>query len=176
MTRTLLLLGLLAAPAWAQEPSLRVTGYGEFAVSREVGVRDPATVEGADRVRLLDGVTLLDQTDRIEARLCRTFGVTYVAAGLPPGTVLPLVAESAHPALTHPDGRVSTGVRYHTAVQAGRPGYTGFTFDEPWELAEGIWTFRVSYGGQVLAEQSFTVTVPPDAVQGPAGGCGRPTS
>lgn len=173
---TALALLILASQAHAQ-PALRVTDYGEFTVSRELGIRDPGTVEGdTEPVRTVDGVRLVQRTSRIEARLCRRFGIRFVLEGMGPGGLLDVTVQTRHPAITRPGGQVSTGARYPSSVSAERPGWVGFTFDHAYELAPGTWSFAILSGAGVLAEQQFEVIVPPDADQPPPGGCGAPVS
>ncbi len=154
---------LLIGHAHAQ-PALRITGYGEATFGRELGVRDPSTVEGdTEPVRIFDGVRVVQQTSRIEARLCRRFGISFILEGLGTGGVLDVTIQSRHPAITRPDGHVSTGVRYPSSIRAGRPGWVGYTFDYAYEMVPGTWSFAVLSGGDVLTEQQFEVTVPADA-------------
>ena len=162
---------LLTGQAHAQ-PALRVTGYGEFTVSRELGVRDPSTVEGdTEPVRTVDGVQIVQQTNRIEARLCRRFGISFMLEGMQAGGTLGVTIQTRHPAITRSDGHVSTGVRYPSSVSAGRPGWIGYTFDYAYELVPGTWSFAVLSGGDVLAEQQFEVAVPPDVDPHAPGRC-----
>ncbi len=162
---------LLTGQAHAQ-PALRITGFSESTVSRELGIRDPSTVEGdTEPVRTMDGVQIVQQTSRIEARLCRRFGISFILEGLGTSGVLDVTIQTRHPAITRPNGHVSTGVRYPSSVSAGRPNWVGYTFDYAYELVPGIWSFAVLSGADVLAEQQFEVTVPPDADQRAPGRC-----
>ncbi|MGI4946603.1 MAG: DUF3859 domain-containing protein [Janthinobacterium lividum] len=162
---------LLMCQANAQ-PALRITGYGEATFGREVGIRDPGTVEGdTEPVRTVDGAQIVQQTSRIEARLCRRFGITFMLEGLETGGSLDITIQTRHPAITRPDGQVTTGVRYPSSVSAGRPNWIGYTFDYAYELVPGTWSFAVLHGGNVLAEQQFEVTVPPDADPHAPGRC-----
>jgi hypothetical protein len=75
-----------------------------------------------------------------------------------------------HPLLRRPDGQASRVESYETPLDGG-PHYTGFEFDQPWELIPGLWTFALLRDGHVLAEQSFTIAVAPAAAGVPPGGC-----
>ena len=163
---------ILPSAARAQAgPSARILSYGEVSATREAGARDPATVEGTGAVKVWEDAVVARQTGRIEARLCGRFGVTFVVDGVgPPGT-LDVTIQSRHPMLVNPDGRGDAGVRYSKTVASGQPGVFGFTFDHPWEMVPGTWTFSVLLGNRVLAEQSFEVTAPVDAGRPPANGC-----
>ena len=162
---------LLMGQAQAQ-PALRITGYGEATFGSELGVRDPSTIEGdTEPVRTVDGAQIVQQTSRIEARLCRRFGISFMLEGLGPGSILDITIQTRHPAITRPDGYVSTGVRYPSSISAGRPNWVGFTFDYAYELVPGTWSFAVLHGGDVLAEQQFEVTMPADAGPHAPGRC-----
>ena len=167
---------VLAGQARAQA-TLRITGYGETVVARELGVRDPSTVEGdAEPVRTVDGVRIVQQASHIEAQLCRRFGVAFILEGMGPGGVLDVTVQTRHPPITRPGGQVTTGARYPSSVSAARPGWVGFTFDHPYEMVAGTWSFAILSGAGVLMRQDFEVTVPPDADQPPPGRCGAPVS
>ena len=158
-----LVLALLAAPACAQTiPSVRVLAFGEISAAGEGGPRDPSTVQGNGRVNVWEGARVVRQTSRIEARLCGRFGVAFMPEGLGVRGALDVTIQSRYPALVSPDGTSNDGVRYPWTFTAGQSGVFGFTFDHPWELVPGTWTFSVLSGGKVLAEQSFDVVVPAD--------------
>jgi len=163
---------LLPAAGQAQTaPSARVTGYGEVSATRDLGLRDPGTIEGSGTVRLWEGATITGQTSRIEARLCGRFGMLFVVDGLGAGGILGVTIQSRHPQLVNPSGQVSTGVRYTSTVATGQPGLVGYTFDHPWEMVPGTWTFSVQLGDKVLAEQAFEVVAPSDGGQLLREGC-----
>jgi len=68
-----------------------------------------------------------------------------------------------HPEMTLPDGSVSTGsdltmkgkVNVNQAI-----GYTGYGFDEDYELVEGDWIFEIWHQDKKLLEQKFTTYWP----------------
>ena len=158
----LLALTLLAAPAAGQDaPALHITGSGEFTATRDMGPRDPAARDG-DTVVMVENPRITRRTTRIEAQLCRRFGFMFTMDGLPPGGALDMTVTSVHPPILHPSGRISTGVTYDMAVSGEQPGLVGFSFDEPWELVPGTWTFTVRLGDRTLAEQAYDVTASPD--------------
>ena len=160
----LLALTLLPAPAAAQDapaPALHITGSGEFTATRDVGPRDPAAKEG-DAVVMVEDPRITRRATRIEAQLCRRFGFMFTMENLPPGGAVDLTVTSVHPPILHPSGRISTGVTYDMAVTSEQPGLVGFSFDDPWELVPGTWTFTVRLGDRTLAEQAYEVTASPD--------------
>jgi hypothetical protein len=103
----------------------------------------------------------LNHSDQIEARLCRHFGIAvrFTASA---GDVLPgrIMARVRHPLLTRPDGMTSRVDDFPTTIVDGNT-YVGFGFDYPWEMQPGEWSVAVMLGDQVLAEKTFTITLPP---------------
>lgn len=73
-----------------------------------------------------------------------------------------------HPAMTLPDGSVSTGSDY---MIKGRVSvnqviaYTGYGLDEDYELVEGDWVFQIWHKDKKLIEQTFTTYRPNEAEQ-----------
>ena len=70
-----------------------------------------------------------------------------------------------HPAMTLPDGSVSTGSDYvmkgKVRVTANQAiAYTGYGLDEDYEMVEGDWVFEIWYQGKKLVEQTFTTYWP----------------
>lgn len=68
-----------------------------------------------------------------------------------------------HPEMTLPDGSVSTGSDY---MIKGRVSvnqviaYTGYGFDEDYEMVEGDWVFEIWHEDTRLIEQTFTTYQP----------------
>ena len=68
-----------------------------------------------------------------------------------------------HPPMSLPDGTVSTGSDY---MMKGRVrvnqviAYTGYSFDEDYEMVAGEWIFEIWYQEKKLVEQHFTTYVP----------------
>ena len=118
----------------------------------------------------MTGVRYIERTDRIEARLCRSFGIRVKLDDRPlrrvPSRVDVLVR---HPTLARLDGKQSAETRFPSYVDSGMSA-VGFTFDHEWEMVAGTWTVIVSSRGEELAHKVFTVTVP--APGAPDSDCG----
>lgn len=68
-----------------------------------------------------------------------------------------------HPEMTLPDGTVSTGSDFSikSMVSVNQAiGYTGYGFDEEYELVEGDWIFEIWHENDKLIEQKFTTYWP----------------
>ena len=68
-----------------------------------------------------------------------------------------------HPEMTSPDGSVSTGSDFMLKRKVSVNqliGYTGYGFDEDYELVEGDWIFEIWYQDKKMIEQTFTTYWP----------------
>lgn len=144
-------------------PRVEIVAFGTYTPSEQYGrmpaqYRQDAIVE----VTQTGMPRLIARTDRIEARPCTRFGVQYRALDLAPGDAAVAEVRVEHPPLTRPDGQRSSMDTYEVPLGSGI-GWTGFDFDEAWEMVPGIWRFSFVYGGRVLAEQRFTIAVAPGA-------------
>lgn len=159
-----------AAPLRAQVvPEVHITEYGEYVARRELGVLAPDPDAGRTApLVIVDAPRFVDRTSRIEARPCRGFGIGFRLGGLDPARTARVTVRVTHPPMASPDGRVRDESTYPQRI--GRePSFAGYSFDEPWEMVPGTWTFAVLFGDKVLAEQRFEVVVPPGADTPPAG-------
>jgi uncharacterized protein DUF3859 len=162
-----LLLGLgataigFAAARAGEVPRIEIVAFGIYAPSAEHGplpakYRQDSIVD----VSLTGMPRLIERTDRIEARACTRFGLQYRAVNFASNQSIVAEMRVEHPALTRPDGRRSNVDTYEIPVSGGI-GWTGLDFKEAWEMVPGTWIFAVRYGGQVMAEQRFTVVAAP---------------
>lgn len=150
---------LIAAPqAAAAGPSVDVIEFGLFATSGVRRIALPRSAAG--EMNLVAQVRLIRSAEIIAAQPGRSFGWRYRLLGLPPGSRI--VLRTLHPPLTNPKtGR--TMAYSERKVRVSHPEdirYTGYTFDNAWEMAEGEWRFQVLYGGRVIGERAFKIVVP----------------
>ena len=167
----------LAVAAWPASagtlPEVRIIELGAYTVQTESIVAEPGQAgSGISPLALVTDPRFTEHTDRIEARLCRRFGIRYAVLHADSGVHLTL--RIAHPMITAPDGR-QADVESWESTNDGEPGLAGFNFAHSYELVPGAWTFSVLYEGQVLAEHRFDV-VPAQADAPPLDGCGAKVS
>ena len=153
---------LAAGAAGAGEtPRVEIVAFGTYAPTAQHGRMPPAyRQDSIVEVTQTDMPRLIAHTDRIELRPCTRFGLEYRAPGLSAGAVEVAQVRVDHPPLTRPDGQRSAVDTYDVPLRGSR-GWTGFDFDELWEMVPGTWTFTLRQAGQVLARQQFTVVPPP---------------
>jgi len=68
-----------------------------------------------------------------------------------------------HPEMSLPDGTVTTGSNFEVKRKVSSNHvivYTGYGFDEDYELVEGDWVFEIWYQDKKLIEQKFTTYWP----------------
>ncbi|MEQ8698293.1 MAG: DUF3859 domain-containing protein [Bauldia litoralis] len=125
---------------------LRITGY----------TKAPRDIAG-ERF-LADNVELFRDTRQILAQPKLTFGFGYRITD-PALVGKRLTLELRFPEMTNPaTGKKATSL---TDSFIAMPGIRRelFRFDHTWEMAEGIWTYRLLADGKVLATVSFKVFV-----------------
>ncbi|MDH3900633.1 MAG: DUF3859 domain-containing protein [Gammaproteobacteria bacterium] len=136
---------------------------GLYRLVRSGGViDDPSTSTGKSVLKPV--VELVRTTDRIPLIKGGQMYLQFRIWPLPEQTgYADLRRVLKHPAMTLPDGSVSTGSDYMIKgkVSAGQAiGYTGYGLDEDYELVEGDWTFEIWYQDRKLIEQTFTTYRP----------------
>ncbi len=109
-----------------------------------------------DQVR--DGNPMLvRETATVRARLGTAFGFRYLVTGNEDTDMVYLKFRDSLPVLRNPQGEVYNQVEYISGVEMGVAQVCAFTFDEPWELVPGEWTFSILRGRRLLAEKTFNV-------------------
>jgi hypothetical protein len=146
-----------AGGARADAASVTILEYGLFDGRVTHTVPLPKSVGG--RMNMLAGVKLLEKTDQVVGMLGRSFGIRFRIWGVRPGEEI--VVRTEHPPLSHPKtGRkMNYSEREVVVSRDGELRYTGYSFDHRYELAEGIWKFKILYRGKVLGEQAFNVRI-----------------
>lgn len=160
---SILLIALAVAGASAQVPQIdRITiiDYGIFHTRPKAEVSAPDTAAGNIHRTSTSGLTLVEMTRIIPARIGTHFGFHYFVTGQPYGARVPLIFTMIYPVPglknpTAPEVKQKDEVEVHKIL--GKDGYDGYAFDHDWELVPGTWTFQLWYQGRKEAEQCFTV-------------------
>jgi hypothetical protein len=122
----------------------------------ETGPRVPESAAG--KARPVGRARLVQAGRAVPMHLGVKFGVRCRIDGVPAGENVDARVELRHPPITHPaTGATTTEDRWDWPVRLGVPAYTGWSFDEAWQMAPGVWSLRIAYGDRVLVEQSFDV-------------------
>ena len=155
-------LGLTMAATSAQDATVHeidVTTIGIHTV--KIGeITDDPDLPG-EQVAEAVSADLVEETTTIPAKIGTEFGFQYIVVGTPDkaDVTLDFVFTYPEPGLDDPqhDAPILTS-RFSKVRQVGGIFYTGYGFENDWELVPGTWTFTVWYDGEQMAEQSFTVT------------------
>ena len=147
-----------AVPARAQtsEPGIAIREWGIYSIKVRGYTKAPEDIAG-ERFNAAD-VKLLRKTKEILAQPELTFGFGYEITD-PTLIGRRLTLELTFPEMTNPEtGKRATRL---TDSFTARPGIRRemFRFDFRWEMAEGIWTYRLKDGDRVLASIKFKVIV-----------------
>ena len=143
------------------QTSLEVLWVGTYSVESSTRVDDPSTATGT--VLRSIGTKPLEKTTQIPARIGVRFGFGYRL--IAPNAVSPVILKTVklYPpgGMTNPaNGR--TVERYEGLLPCNIvvTCWTGFAFEQPWELIPGIWTMQIWQGSTLLANQVFNVVSP----------------
>jgi hypothetical protein len=147
-------------PAWAQNPAqvrgIDVVEFGIYTADILSAQRDSRGVMQTTSTNFRQAVA----TTVIPAQIGVRFGFRYVVAGDPQGgdAVLKKVviyppAGVKSPMVAQPLHRSESAIK----TKAGETSYTGYKFDDAWELVPGPWTIELWSGDRKLAQKTFTV-------------------
>jgi len=156
--------------ATAVAPKGRVSQFGLYRLVRSGGLVDnPNTSTGKTVSNAV--IQLVRQTDRIPLIKGAQMSLQYRLWYFPnQPAFVDLRRVLKHPAMALPDGTVSTGSDYMIKGKVSVNqviAYTGYGFDEDYELLEGDWIFEIWYEDRKLIEQRF-ITYRPDAEESAA--------
>jgi hypothetical protein len=160
-----LLAGCLAPWSALCEPAsisrVEITAYG--IVAGPAGFPD-GVMSGGIVHRTSHGNKVVETTTRVPACLGTKFGIVFSALGAAGGTPLDVTEVYRFP---------RSGLRKPGALAPIHealwdrwlvPGTVGhgiwYSFDNPWELVPGEWTFELRDGIRLLASKTFTVVAP----------------
>lgn len=151
----------LSSSAFAEEPRVEridIIGKGLYRVETGEAISKPNVPGGvvAPPVKF----TQIENTTTVPARVGVEFGLEYKIIGEPDGAEVTLEFVDTFPAPGLADPEQATPMRtarFERKRPIGETLYTGYGFEQDWELVPGTWTFEIWYEGRKLAEESFTV-------------------
>ncbi len=147
-----------AAGASLAAPGAAAATYGYFCARNPVA-EIPAEDTISGTVSLIEGPPrLIRQGPLVPAQIGVGFGVIF---DLSPGAAGPVTVEVTHPPMGPQGVTRETWVSSATGVDGN---YVGFTFDLPYEVREGRWSFRGTANGRMVFEASFDVVSPGPAL------------
>jgi hypothetical protein len=112
----------------------------------------------------LNNTQLVQATREVPAKPGVRFGFRFAVVGEPKGTTVNVKKVIIFPAggLQSPASKepLTRSERTITRELDGEALYTGYSFDDPWELVPGTWTIELWHGDRKLTSQSFKVFKP----------------
>ena len=141
----------------------KVSQHGLYRMVRSGGVvDDDKTTTG--KVISNPVIQQVETTERIPLMIGAQMYLQYKIWSLPDQPAyVDLRRVLKHPEMTLPDGTVTTGSDFEVKRKVSSNHvivYTGYGFDEDYELVEGDWTFQIWYKDKKLIEQKFTTYWP----------------
>ena len=97
---------------------------------------------------------------QVKGKVGTRFGIHVLAEGAGGLSIIPLTTRVTHPVMINPNnGREVTVDSWASPMNSGIARYTGWKFDNEWELVPGKWTMEILDGETVIAGQEFEVSV-----------------
>lgn len=138
--------------ASGQQVGVKITQFGLYAIGGEVRIHAPGTqTTGSIATR-----HLIEKRDCIAAERGSRFGIVLHHTARDETLKVPVKVVLRHPPMTYPDGQVKTSDSWDKLV-VSEGLYTGWRFDQPYEMVPGTWTFLIEQNGKVVAQKKFTV-------------------
>ena len=134
-----------------------ITNYGLCQFGDTNTFENPNAVTGESAI--VHGVRWLRKTTQVPAQQGVSFGIEYVIHSQADELLqLEEVIRFPSAGLTNPaTGKNQQQESFPTQIIAGEPSLTCYTFDYPWEIVTGTWTFQVYSEGQQILEKSFRI-------------------
>jgi hypothetical protein len=156
-----LIAAALALPgaAAAQVDGCVITFYGTYTAQTQKRQASAASPTGTETIST--DFQPREKTDRIRAELNGRFGVQFVVTGKTPDGFADVIRVRRFPGegLRNPKtGKTFNESRGLIRVRLGERQWTGYKFDEDWEMQPGEWVFEIWDGPQRLCRQAFTVS------------------
>jgi Domain of unknown function (DUF3859) len=145
--------------AEAQMRTVEITAYGIYTAHTQSSKRDRQGI----KQNISTGFQRAATTTTIPAQLGVRFGFEYKVVGAPAGEIVSLKKVTIVPPAGLRSPVVAQPVKRQEDMvtsKIGDPSYTGYRFDDPWELVPGPWRIELWDGDRKLAEQTFTVVAP----------------
>jgi hypothetical protein len=133
-----------------------VTEYGIYTADKKNPQRNSAGVLQSTPKNFRHATT----TTTVQAEPGVRFGFIYRVVGKPTGQTLQLRKVVIYPPKGVKSPQSSTPLQSaerQIAVRIGVMEFSGYTFDDNWELVPGPWKMQLWLGDRKLAEKEFTV-------------------
>jgi len=147
-----------------QKFSVEVTGIDitEYGIYKAEVLKSEASPSVAATYQTLGSVTLIEQTDKIPAKLGTRFGFRYTINGYPNGEKVDITLKMISPVIKRPNDNREFSLQEVVLENEtiGVNTYSDYVFEEPWEMVPGEWRLQLFHNGKKLAEKTFYIYKP----------------
>jgi hypothetical protein len=161
---TILLVAAAAGTSDAQVPKISRVEIVEAGVYRtEKSTTKPLTGVTTGTFSTLSKTELVEATNRVPGRLGASFGFRFQAVGKPANAKIALTRVNLlpQPGMHNPKtGNTFVREEFPYTATIGQTIYTGYTFDNDWEIVIGTWTLELWDDDRKLASNTFEVFKP----------------
>ncbi len=157
----LLSLSSIAHAQKAQIERIDIVGKGIYWVA--VGKQTPDKQTPTGIVVSVNKATKIEDTTTVHGRIGLECGIEYVIIGSPTGVQVPIRIVNVYPKQGLHNPKTRKTLRHAEIVRKKIVGdiiYTGYAFENEWEIVPGVWKFELWYKNRKLAEQNFIVSNP----------------
>lgn len=137
--------------------AITITEFGVY--TSKLQYKEPSETAATGFINRVTDIKLVEQTDKICARIGLSFGVYYQVTGTPVGApvVLQMVSRYPAPGVVDAKGRHHAISTFTSNGTVGATSFRSFTFEYAWEMLAGEWVFEFHHKGRKVAETRFTV-------------------
>jgi hypothetical protein len=153
----------IGAPFTVKAADIDVLDIIKFGIFKaELISKEEAPGAAAGRKNIIKNVVLVEQTANIPAYVGTRFGFEFIIKGRPAGDKVDLTYKYFHPLITNPQtGKLFTSQEITSKnKEIGKATSISYTFDYPWEMVPGEWTFQIFHNDKKMAEKSFYIYKP----------------
>ena len=156
----LLLASTVAAGAQTVD-RVKIVEFGVF--TRDVIETVPTPGVATGNLTTAKDFKLQQKSDVIVARLGTSFGIRFQTIGVPRGKGVKLTWVTRFPAegLKDPKNGVFQHNEFTRVHTIGEDSHRMYSFDYPWEMVPGEWSFEFWDGPKKVGEKRFRVILPP---------------
>lgn len=137
--------------------SVTVIEYGVYE-SKVIGYL-PGKIHDGKEITLTE-IQLAEKTSKVTAAMGTSIGLTYILNGTPAEGSVDLTVKVISPPINDPIKKKKTKVRsWSVSKTLNVKTYETYKFEMPWELVPGKWTMQILFRGNILASQTFTISL-----------------
>lgn len=155
-----LILILITRQLSGNEIEVSIVEFGEYEETSLTGKQDAknTTLGSVNVIDPAKDPTLKKKALYIKGEMGKKFGIKFRVENASPGEIVPVTIRVVHPLIKKPGSTSASAIEsWEMEGTAFVPRYTGWSFDESWEIVRGEWFIQVFHKGKRKAEQRFVI-------------------